>query len=111
MDWDGDGRCINWENSTADEDTWERIIREIESLGPFVLVNSDPWTVEELLLLKETIINHPFKEGFSSAKKITIRRKDHYEPEDAFNPVGGFTTKYLDFVQINGYVQSRQQGW
>ena len=78
-------------DSTADEDTRERIIKEIESLGPFVFVYSDPWTIEELLLLKEAIINHPFREGFSSAKKITIRRKDHYEPEDPFNPVGGFT--------------------
>jgi hypothetical protein len=83
---------------TADEDKreQERIIRirEIEHLGPFVFENSESWTLEELLLLKEAIINHPFRKAFSSATKITLRKRDVYVDPDTGREnkyVGGFT--------------------
>ena len=90
LNWDEDGRCTDWENSTAGvEDMRERIIREIESYGPFTFVNPDAWSMPELQLLRDTIALHPFREGWSSAKEIRLQRQDVYRVEGEENKSAG----------------------
>lgn len=62
--------------------TKEDVVEEIESSGPFVVENPDDWTEEELVLLRDTIINHTFREGWASAKEIILRRQDVYIDEN-----------------------------